>query len=190
MESSIPYLSQRIQALPLELQVNIFDFTIAFDPVNRKVDMSQDYRAPWQLQINRATRKKQAPVYFGTRIFHFDSHFTVVRILKSMTAQHRGMIATLRQDMDWPELDASPQSHSSIDLLMQGFLRQAYVSFEEAGVRIEYGPLQMNKLDNPVAGRATEWVSLKYSAGESSASYAEECRNLRNLVLRNEAANE
>lgn len=91
---SAPTLDERIQALAQELQDIIFDYTVAID--TEVVTIDKDWKAPWQLQINRATRAKFSKVYYSHTRFNVNtdcnSVFTMDQWLDMLEDNHRAVI--------------------------------------------------------------------------------------------------
>ena len=60
----------RIQALPQELQDVILDYALSLDDdEDIAVAIDDDYRFPWQIQINSRTRKKVTQAYYTRSTF-------------------------------------------------------------------------------------------------------------------------
>lgn len=109
-----PTLEDRIQALPQEMKDMILDFTVAVKP-DQTVVIDREHKAPWQLQVNSATRKQYAPTYFRTSKFQSDPlHFyigTFAKWLQAQSSSHRAIITTIRYESgtspeDWAQVAA------------------------------------------------------------------------------------
>ena len=130
-----PTLDDRIQSLPQELQDIILDFTVAVKP-DQTIVIKSKLKAPWQLQINSATRKQNAPIYFGTSKFQTDlklpiMHFgTLTQWLSAQDSAHRRMITTIRYAIE----------HDHVAFLIfapiNGWARCYEVSFNMADSRL------------------------------------------------------
>ncbi|KXS95453.1 hypothetical protein AC578_4727 [Pseudocercospora eumusae] len=157
--SSAPTLEERIQTLAQELQDMIFDFTVSFDPGVITID--DKWKAPWQLQINRATRAKISKTYYGRFSFRISSRCDSVvmfgRWLDMLGKSERALITNLRVDSDWDEyvwsmglqlnLHQSSARHSLL------FVRQ-YV--EAAGLPLQEEAVKGNVLVNAKDGELRE----------------------------------
>ncbi|KAK4494925.1 hypothetical protein PRZ48_014281 [Zasmidium cellare] len=95
-------LDRRIQALPQELQDEILDHVLFIEPGEVTINTAS-YKPPWQLRINRATRKKVAAHYYMTFTFKIrDKELgpwsLAVLWLRSLTGDHQGMVSDIRGD--------------------------------------------------------------------------------------------
>lgn len=104
-----PTLSQRIQALPQELQGHILEHVVAIPP-NQTTIITLSHRPPWQLSFNRATREKVAKPYYASTIFALASRqmnggpsdcskINFYRWLKSLPKEHRAEIQRIRREL-------------------------------------------------------------------------------------------
>ncbi|KAK4494923.1 hypothetical protein PRZ48_014279 [Zasmidium cellare] len=103
-------LNQRIHNLPQELQDRILDCTTAIEP--GMVTIDDDYRPPWQLRINRATRSNCAKQYYTTSIFKLRKRSmndpliaVLVRWLTRLPVEHVALVTHIRVGVlgDWPD---------------------------------------------------------------------------------------
>ncbi|KXT14089.1 hypothetical protein AC579_802 [Pseudocercospora musae] len=101
-------IEERITALPQELQDQILETTlIASIKLQNVVLITPNYKPPWQLSVNRATRRVVAEVYYGTFVFQVivlnlgalrNRLATANRWLLSLPATQRFTISHFRLD--------------------------------------------------------------------------------------------
>ena len=95
-------LTRRIQALPQELQDEILFFAVPI-PFERTITIDSKHVAPWQLQLNQFSRRKLAPIYFGTNnfatypnsVFSLSSRMEGSRWIRAQDPAHRDMIKSV-----------------------------------------------------------------------------------------------
>lgn len=103
-------LSQRIQGLPQELRDHVLFYTLLVEP-NSVIIIDRDYRPPWQLSVNRASRRNIAPAYYHSSIFQLalrldlHTHTSVTEWLMSLAPDHRVSVRRLRFHVDWHRLE-------------------------------------------------------------------------------------
>lgn len=112
-------VEERIKALPQELQDQILESTlIASLKLQEVVTLNKSYFPPWQLSINRVTRKTIAEAYYGVAIFQvvIDASANVYwqdglgiasKWLASLSERERSSISQLRFNRSFPAQPAN-----------------------------------------------------------------------------------
>ena len=150
----------RIHQLPQELQDTILDFVLTIP--STEVQLTTAYKPPWQLSVDRRTRRVQAKDYY--RYVHFyipDSMYRAPLVvwMRSIPAIYRGLIAEIRIDVDWTPLSNpswQPFDPSWYEATRDIF-REALGELDEA--RLDWGG-QLRLKWHRSAGQSQRWVSL------------------------------
>ncbi|GIZ41763.1 hypothetical protein CKM354_000505800 [Cercospora kikuchii] len=154
-------LSERIQDLPQELQDEIFNLTVAIEPA--EVAINKSYKPPWQLRIDRASRKKMTQQYYSTTIFVAED-VCVPRILQSwlnsLPTHHSHLISEIRL-LSTGEF--TPRLHAHYNVISVAHLRiwlSLYRKDMKANFGLEEGIFKTKVLEADSQGNERVlWVS-------------------------------
>ncbi|EME78719.1 uncharacterized protein MYCFIDRAFT_78416 [Pseudocercospora fijiensis CIRAD86] len=154
--TTMPDLTNHIQALPQELQDMICDRVVAIKP-GQKIRIDKSYNAPWQLQVHPSDREKLAPIYFGESTFVTTFHWwpphktnrDIVNWAQLQTKAHREMIkhvevevkfgcdSDLPSDVEFFEKDA--RNRRFFGGVVRDMLKRSNVEFPNAEFSVTYG---------------------------------------------------
>ncbi|CAK1357959.1 unnamed protein product [Cercospora beticola] len=129
-----PSLRDRIQDLPPELSNRILEYTVLqgiesfLGESQGVVPYDSKYRLPWQLNLNRLTRRKASDLYYSQAIFEFQSMELLEIWAKTLSHQQRDQLSELRVKDGWrmEVLDQGPDAISRTALRFERKLLQQY----------------------------------------------------------------
>ena len=171
LKDSMP-LEQRIQQLPQELQDQILDAVLSLATANAKtVLITAAYRPPWQISVDRRTRKKQARDYYANSVFQSTLHDWMSWI-KSIPVQYQSLVKEIRVRVAWHPWQAAWSWRSGSSNLRCQIVRNLLIDqgkwLEKNGISLGDNVLKQSL--GGVAGRPTSWASIS----EVEAILAEE----------------
>lgn len=87
-------LARRVQNLPPELFLQIYEKVFTAQTVSRHID--KRYKLPRLLQVNRASRDRFASTYYSNTVFTFKEPKECLKWLMSLTHQHLSSLREIR----------------------------------------------------------------------------------------------
>ena len=96
-EQTTDRFRELFQGLPAELKGMIYEHTFSAGPTVQKI--TQDYKPPPLLQIDRATRIKFAKLYFSLTTFKLSSHTILRQWLVSLEPEHVATVSKIHFDI-------------------------------------------------------------------------------------------
>ena len=147
-------LADRVQALPQELYDEIYHLTFTAVPSIQHISKAKGYRPPSCLQVNRATRKTIAPVYYSS-IFYITRE-DGWRWIASLSRSHFEMLNEVRILNMAVQLNG-PISYTGIKIS----LRQQLYLFDQSAAAFGRDDMRCPVPVKFISQRAHERIMLK-----------------------------